>query len=253
MNGTNGIRILFSQEEDQKQRFAQGLRIAEALLFASEAPMAESEIARFLPSGVAVSGVIAALEASYRPRGVNLIRVAEKWTFRTAPDLGALFNESAEAPRKLSRAAYETLAIIAYHQPVTRGEIEALRGVSVSSGTIDRLIEAGFVRLRGRRRTPGQPVTFGTTETFLIRFGLDRIEDLPGLSDLAAMGFGEMPDHARAFLPIPNDDPALSPDEDPLEEDAFEAMVDARRADAEAEAPLDPGADPEGQSPRADG
>ena len=124
------------------------------------------------------------LQAEYAPRGVNLVRVAGKWTFRTANDLAWLLARDSVEPKKLSRAANETLAIIAYHQPVTRAEIEDIRGVTVSKGTLDVLLETGWIRPRGRRKAPGRPLTFGTTETFLSHFGLEAIGDLPGLDEL---------------------------------------------------------------------
>ena len=164
------------------------LRVAEALLFAATGPLAAEEIAPHLPEGADVAQVLAELEAVYAHRGVTLVRVAGKWMFRTAPDLGHLLRQDREEPRKLSRAALETLAIIAYHQPVTRAEIEQIRGVATSRGTLDVLIEAGWVRSRGRRRTPGRPGTWGVTEAFLAHFGLASIDDLPGLDELKAAG-----------------------------------------------------------------
>jgi segregation and condensation protein B len=168
---------------------------------------------------VDVSAALKELAAHYSGRGVHLVRVGGAWAFRTAPDLAPILRREAVEPRKLSRAAVETLAIVAYHQPVTRAEIEAVRGVSVAKGTLDVLIEAGWVRLRGRRRTPGRPVTFGTTPHFLEHFGLDQIADLPGLDELKAAGFfdGRLP---SAFdMPLPFDDPGLRDDEDPVEPD----------------------------------
>lgn len=235
------MRAITDANDESERRFAQGVRVAEALLFAASEPLAAEAIARLLPGGVEAGAVLGELERLYRPRGVNLVRLAGKWQFRTAADLGHLLRpEPEEAPRKLGRAALETLAIIAWHQPVTRAEIEELRGVALSKGTLDTLIEAGFVRLRGRRRTPGRPVTFGTTETFLIRFGLDRISDLPGLADLEASGL-DTASAARGFgLPLPSDDPALAGDEDPLEPDIFDEMTEARLAALADEPPLDP-------------
>ncbi|HUN11937.1 MAG TPA: SMC-Scp complex subunit ScpB, partial [Rhabdaerophilum sp.] len=189
------MRAVTEENDEAERRFAHGVRVAEALLFASAEPLAAEDIARMMPQGVAVEAVLGELERLYRPRGVNLMRLSGKWMFRTAPDLGYLLRKESEEARKLGRAALETLSIIAYHQPVTRAEIEALRGVSTHKGTLDTLLEAGFIRMRGRRRTPGRPVTFGTTETFLIQFGLDRISDLPGLDEIAAAGLvvGQVP------------------------------------------------------------
>ncbi|WP_051988329.1 SMC-Scp complex subunit ScpB [Bosea sp. UNC402CLCol] len=198
------------------EAFAQALRIVEALLFASAAPLSEEELGRSVPAGIDVGQVLARLVAFYVARGVNLRQVAGGWAFRTAPDLGYLLAAEAEPPRKLSRAALEVLAIIAYHQPVTRAEIEEIRGVATAKGTLDILLEAGWVRLRGRRRSPGRPVTYGTTRGFLDHFGLDRIDDLPGLDELKGAGFIEGRLTRDLTVPVPDDDPGLRDDEDPL-------------------------------------
>jgi segregation and condensation protein B len=194
------------------------MRMLEALLFAAAEPLDEKTIAKRLPEGVDVRAALTELSTRYAERGVNLVRVAGKWAIRTATDLGHLMTREASEPKKLSRAAVETLAIVAYHQPVTRAEIESIRGVTISRGTLDLLMETGWVRLRGRRRAPGRPVTYGTTEEFLTHFGLDAIEDLPGLDDLKGAGFleGRLP--AGFSVPVPSDDPGLREDEDPLEE-----------------------------------
>jgi segregation and condensation protein B len=157
------------------------------------------------------------LQQEYAPRGVNLVRVAGKWTLRTASDLAWLLTRESTVPRKLSRAAIETLAIVAYHQPVTRAEIEEIRGVTTSKGTLDVLLETGWVRLRGRRKAPGRPVTYGTSEAFLSHFGLDALADLPGLDELKGAGLIEGTLPADFSVPVPSDDPALRDDEDPLE------------------------------------
>ncbi len=167
------------------------LRMIEALLFAAAEPLDIDSIAARLPDGADVGALIEDLQKMYSLRGVNLIRLADKWMFRTADDLTFLMEREAIAQRKLSRAAMETLAIISYHQPVTRAEIEEIRGVSVSKGTLDVLMETGWVRLRGRRRVPGRPVTYGTTEEFMIHFGLENIGDLPGHEELRAAGLLE--------------------------------------------------------------
>jgi segregation and condensation protein B len=198
------------------EAFAQAMRVVEALLFASAQPLPAEELARSVPAGVAIEAVLAQLTGFYAPRGVNLRAVAGGYAFRTAPDLGYLLAAEAEPPRKLSRAALEVLAIIAYHQPVTRAEIEEIRGVATAKGTLDLLLEAGWVRLRGRRRSPGRPVTFGTTPGFLDHFGLDRIDDLPGLEELKGSGFIEGRLTRDLSVPIPDDDPELRADEDPL-------------------------------------
>ncbi len=196
--------------------FAQALRIVAALLFASAVPLSADELGHSVPAGIAVEPVLARLSELYAARGVNLTQVAGGWAFRTAPDLGYLLAAEAEPPRRLSRAALEILAIIAYHQPVTRAEIEDIRGVATAKGTLDILLEAGWVRLRGRRRSPGRPVTYGTTPGFLDHFGLDRIDDLPGLEELKGAGFIEGRLTRDLAVPVPDDDPGLRDDEDPL-------------------------------------
>ena len=145
--------------------------MVEALLFAAAEPLSETDIARRLPAETDVLGAIAELQADYETRGVNLVNVAGRWRLQTATDLAFLMTEERQEHKKLSKAAQETLAIVAYHQPVTRAEIEAIRGVQISSGTLDILLEMGLVKMRGRRRSPGRPVTFGTTDAFL-HFGL---------------------------------------------------------------------------------
>ncbi len=197
---------------------AEAIRIAEALLFAATEPLSDAEIERRLPRGLVVADILEGLKDRYASRGVNLVRVAGKWMFRTAPDLAWLLADGDAEPKRLSRAALETLAIVAYHQPVTRAEIEDIRGVAISKGTLDILLETGWVRLRGRRRAPGRPVTYGTTEAFLVQFGLDAIGDLPGFEELRGAGLfdGALP---RGFaVPRPTDDATLAPDEDPLDE-----------------------------------
>ena len=164
------------------------VRMAEALLFAAKEPLDEATLAQRLPDGAEIPAILATIEEHYRHKGVNLTRLAGKWTFLTAPDLSWLLEEERETIRRLSRAALETLAIIAYHQPATRAEIEEIRGVGLSRGTMDVLFEAGWIRPRGRRRTPGRPVTYGVTEDFLIHFGLDDIKDLPGFDEMKAAG-----------------------------------------------------------------
>jgi segregation and condensation protein B len=164
------------------------LRLVEALLFAAAGPLDEPSIAERLPEGADVPGLLAELEALYRPRGVSLVRVANGWTFRTAPDLAPRLRLERMVTRKLSRAAVETLAIVAYHQPVTRAEIEDIRGVIISKGTLDTLMESGWIMPRGRRQTVGRPVTWVTTDEFLLHFGLAGIGDLPGIDELKASG-----------------------------------------------------------------
>jgi segregation and condensation protein B len=193
------------------------LRLLEALLFAASEPLDEKTLAKHLPAGTDVRAAIKRLQIEYAPRGVNLVHIGNTWTFRTANDLSWLLTHQAVEPKKLSRAAIETLAIIAYHQPVTRAEIEEIRGVSAAKGTLDVLLETGWVRPRGRRKAPGRPLTYGTTADFLRHFGLEALGDLPGLDDLKGSGLfdGTLP--AGFDVPEPSDDPALRPDEDPLE------------------------------------
>jgi segregation and condensation protein B len=201
------------------------LRLLEALLFAASEPLDEKTLAARLPDGADVRAALRSLQAEYAPRGVNLVRVAGKWTFRTANDLAWLLAKDVAEPKKLSRAALETLAIVAYHQPVTRAEIEEIRGVSTSKGTLDVLLETGWVRLRGRRKAPGRPVTFGTSEAFLAHFGLDSLSDLPGLEELKGSGILEGGLPPGFSVPTPSDDPALREDEEPLETEELDLTL----------------------------
>jgi segregation and condensation protein B len=195
---------------------AEHLRMAEALLFAAEEPLDAKAIGQQLPEGADVPALLAELENQYEKRGVNLVRVAEKWQFRTASDLAFLLRKEKPEQKRLSRAALETLAIVAYHQPVTRAEIEDIRGVALSKGTIDALMEVGWVKIRGRKRTPGRPVTYGTTEAFLVQFGLESVGHLPGQDELKAAGFLEALPPSGFDIPSPSDQ--LGPDEDPYVE-----------------------------------
>ena len=186
--------------EDQQER------MVEALLFASAQPLGLRDLARRLPVGCDPADALRRLRARYAGRGVELTRVGDAWAFRTAADLGFLMQEEVVETRRLSRAATETLAIVAYHQPVTRAEIEEIRGVSVSRGTLDQLIEMGWVRLGRRRQTPGRPVTFVVTETFLDHFGLASVGDLPGLAELRASGLlDSRPGAAQGLAPGESD------------------------------------------------
>jgi segregation and condensation protein B len=164
------------------------LRAVEAVLFAAAEAMAADEIGEHVGAGVDVSAALAELEAHYAGRGVNLVQRGGKWHFQTAADMAHLLRREREESRKLSRAAVETLAIIAYHEPVSRAEIEAIRGVQISKGTLDVLMEAGWVRPAGRREVPGRPLTYATTTAFLAHFGLASRRDLPGIDDLQAAG-----------------------------------------------------------------
>jgi segregation and condensation protein B len=193
------------------------LRTLEALLFAASEPLGEDLLAARLGIGAEVSVLLEELAGFYASRGVNLVRVAGKWAFRTAADLSYLLEQHAAEERRLSKAALETLSIIAYHQPVTRAEIEEIRGVATSKGTLDVLLETGWIRPRGRRRAPGKPITYGTTESFLIHFGLDNIKDLPGLSELKGAGLLDATLPPDFKVPEPSDVAALMPDELPLD------------------------------------
>jgi segregation and condensation protein B len=200
-----------------QQDSAEELRILEALLFAAETPLDEKVLATRLPAGADVKALLTQLQRDYASRGVNVVRVGGKWTMRTASDLAWLLTHESVVTRKLSRAAIETLAIVAYHQPVTRAEVEDIRGVSTSKGTLDVLLETGWIRLRGRRKAPGRPVTYGTNEAFLSHFGLEALTDLPGLEELKGAGIVDATLPAEFSVPVPSDDPALRDDEDPLE------------------------------------
>jgi segregation and condensation protein B len=227
-------RDLFEPMPVPGERLAE-LRLVEALLFASAEPLGEDAIAERLPAGADVSALLARLAQDYAGRGVELRRVAGKWAFRTALDLAPALRIETIEDKRLSRAQLETLAIVAYHQPVTRAEIEDIRGVSTSRGTLDILLDTGWVRMRGRRRSPGRPVTYGTTEAFLIHFSLDSIKDLPGLDELKGTGLMDARVPAGFAIPMPDDDPALRPEEDPLDpmELAFEPLEDEPPADEE--------------------
>ncbi|WP_246163715.1 SMC-Scp complex subunit ScpB [Roseospira marina] len=187
--------------------------MAEAILFAAAEPLTEKALAARLPAGTDVRAVLAALAAHYDARGVHLVRRGATWAFRTAPDLAEILTTEAIEPKKLSRAAVETLAIVAYHQPVTRAEIEEIRGVAVSKGTLDVLLEAGWIRPRGRRQTPGRPLTWGTADAFLDHFGLESLKDLPGIEEMRAAGLLDARPAIAAYGARARDDAPL-PDTD---------------------------------------
>lgn len=192
-------------------------RMVEAILFASAEPVGVPELHARMPHGCDAPAALSLLQKRYEGRGVQVVRVGEAWAIRTAADLGFLMTREVVETRKLSRAAIETLAIIAYHQPVTRAEIEEIRGVSVSKGTVDLLIELDWVKFGKRRMTPGRPVTFIVTQAFLDHFGLENARDLPGLKELRAAGLLE------SRLP-PGALPESDPDEDDGQEPLFEDM-----------------------------
>ena len=222
-------------EEWQKHK-----RLVEALLFASGEPMTERMLANRLPEGANVKALLAELRTDYEDRGVNLNKAGTSWAFRTAPDLSEFLNKEVEVARKLSRAAIETLAIIAYHQPVTRAEIEEIRGVSISKGTLDVLLEAEWIRPRGRRQTPGRPLQWGTTDGFLDHFGLERIRDLPGVDELKAAGLLDASPAINAYrATAQTDTPEETAESSPEVDDAL--PTDALdNVDEGPEEPLDP-------------
>ena len=190
------------------------IRIVEAVLFAAEEPLDVPNIKDKLPEGADVEAILALLDEKYAAAGFTLQKVGKKWTFKTAPDLAHALQKHVVQQRRLSRAALETLAIVAYHQPVTRAEIEDIRGVSVSKGTLDVLLESDWVKIRGRRRVPGRPVTYGTTDQFLLHFGLEHLRDLPGLDELKAAGL--LDDRLPPGFAVPSPGADSDPDEDPL-------------------------------------
>jgi segregation and condensation protein B len=211
------VELTLQEGGDEPAARPEALRLLEAMLFAAADPLDEATLKRALPDGVDVKFSLVQLQQEYATRGVNLVRVGKKWTFRTANDLSWLLTKQTIETRKLSRAAIETLAIVAYHQPVTRAEIEEIRGVQTATGTLDVLLKTGWIRPRGRRKAPGRPITYGTSEDFLSHFGLEEVGDLPGLDELKGAGLleGTMPDGFG--VPMPSDDASLRDDEDPLE------------------------------------
>jgi segregation and condensation protein B len=214
-------------------------RQVEALLFAAAEPLSLQDLELRLAAGADVAAALASLTARYADRGVQLQCVAGRWRFATAPDLAELLEDRREEPRRLSRAAMETLAIIAYHQPVTRAEIDAIRGVSLSRGTLDVLLEVGWVRLRGRRRSPGRPVTYGVTDAFLEHFGLPSLSDLPGLAEMKAAGLLSLDLPPGFSVPVPG---KAAEEEDPLEEgDRTEFMQDFVGGEADIIRPREAG------------
>lgn len=210
-------------DETGRER-AEMSRMAEAILFASAEPVSQRALAGRLPEGADLEIILHDLQQSYASRGINLVKVGGNWAFRTADDLGFLLQREAVEAKKLSRAALEMLAVIAYHQPVTRSEIEEIRGVATSKGTLDVLLETGWVRMRGRRRTPGRPVTYGTTDGFLDHFGLEEVRDLPGLDELKGAGLlqSQLPPGFR--IPSPLDGDQFADDEDPLTQADLEEL-----------------------------
>src|SRR6201994_2604181 len=218
----SSVARMISEIENQMEAQPEGplttanpehLRMIEALLFAASEPLDVKALSTSLPEGADVPGLLAALQLIYEKRGVTLCCVAGKYQFRTASDLAFLLRKEQPEQLRLSKAAIETLAIIAYHQPVTRAEIEDIRGVVMSKGTVDTLMEIGWGKIRGRQRPPGRPVTYGTSEAFLVQFGLESVSHLPGTDELKAAGFLEAIPPSGFDVPNPTDQ--LAPDEDP--------------------------------------
>ena len=205
------IEKLPEQKKSLRDEYIAELRLMEALLFASQRPLKVQDIEDRLPVGVPVMELISELKNDYLSKGVNLVNIAGGWTFRTADDLKDNLRSLVQVKRRLSAAAIETLAIIAYHQPVTRGDIESIRGVAVSRGTLDTLLECNWIRPRGRRRVPGRPLQWGTSEEFLEYFGLENLNDLPGIEELKATGLLEKRDNLSSLI---------LPDDLPVEDDA---------------------------------
>jgi segregation and condensation protein B len=214
------------EQRPRAEPSAEAIRAAEALLFAGGEPITAKQLSERLGAAVDVAAVLMKLKADYAERGVQLVEAGGAWRFQSAPDLASLFAETREAPRRLPKAAMETLAVIAYHQPVTRAEIEEIRGVSLSRGSMELLLEIGWIRPRGRRRTPGRPLTFGTTDAFLSHFGLASLDALPGKDDLKALGL--LDPRAANALEVPRPSDELANDEEALSEgdDAASFFVD---------------------------
>lgn len=205
---------------------ADALRAAEALLFAGGEPITVKALGEKLGPAVDVAAVLMKLKSDYAGRGVVLVEAGGAWRFQSAPDLASLFAETRAQPKRLPKAALETLAVIVYHQPVTRSEIEDIRGVTLSRGSMELLLELGWIRPRGRRRTPGRPLTFGTTDAFLSQFGLPSLDALPGKDDLKGLGLLDPRAAGQIEVPRPSEGPA--PDEEPLSDgdDAASFFVD---------------------------
>lgn len=229
--------IVESRPEFQADDRAQQLRLLEAILFAASEPLTREAIALRMPKSADLESLIEELEGIYAGRGVNLMRVAGKLTLRTAPDLVDALKIERTVSRKLSRAAIETLAIIAYHQPITRAEVEEVRGVALSRGTLDLLMEAGWIQPKGHRETPGRPATWITTEQFLLHFGIDHLNDLPGVEDLKAAGLLD----ARPAVSAYSEEAGLSfpdaPGDDAEGESEETAEIDAETGETSAEKP----------------
>jgi len=234
--GEAGAPAVIAAESEVIEQRALAKRVAEALVFASPEPLSEKAIAERLPAGSDVKAVLAELVSDYAGRGIRLIKIAESWTFRTAPELAPHLLLERKVSRKLSRAALEALGIVAYHQPVTRAEVEDIRGVALSRGTLDVLLEAGWIKPGKRRRTPGRPVTWVTTQEFLDHFGLEKLDDLPGLDELKASGLLDTRPRVHVLQPGQSTDEQGEAPEAELEE--LEGLEDEGE---EGEGESDPG------------
>ena len=224
-----------SVEISRAQAQAQALRTLEAILFASPEPLDAKALAKRLPAGSDVEELVGELEAHYANRGIHLVRVAGRFAFRTAPDLGSALQIETTVARKPSRAAIETMAIIAYHQPVTRAEIEEIRGVALSRGTLDTLMEAGWIQPRGHRETPGHPATWVTTQEFLSHFGLNSTKDLPGVEELKAAGLLDARPAVSAYSEDGQLGEVIKPDAEAQDHDVA-AELEPAPAEADTEA-----------------
>ncbi len=217
-----GAVITFHPRADRSQH----LRIVEAILFAATEPVSIEKLQEFLPAETDVQGLLSDLTENYANRGVNLVQVAGKFMLRTAADMAFVLRRETVQQKRLTKAGLETLAIVAYHQPVTRADIEDIRGVAISKGTLDTLLDIGWVKMRGRRKSPGRPVTYGVTEAFLRHFGLDEITDLPGLQELKAAGLLDANLPPGFDLPLPKMADGLEEDEDPLDGTEVQAPLE---------------------------
>lgn len=217
-----GAVITFHPRADRSQH----LRIIEAILFAATEPVSVEKLQEFLPAEADVQGLLSDLTDNYANRGVNLVQVAGKFMLRTAADMAFVLRRETVQQKRLTKAGLETLAIVAYHQPVTRADIEDIRGVAISKGTLDTLLDIGWVKMRGRRKSPGRPVTYGVTEAFLRHFGLNEITDLPGLQELKAAGLLDANLPPGFDLPLPKMGDALEDDEDPLDGTEVQAPLE---------------------------
>ncbi len=221
------------QDADRERRFSEDLRILEALLFATSEPVTERMIAERLNEGADVPALLEELKSVYAGRGVELLQANSRWSFRTAPDVSERLKLEKRVPRRLSRAAIETLAIICYHQPVTRSEIEEVRSVAVSSGTLGILLEEGWIKPRGRKQVPGRPVMWGTSNSFLDHFGLESVQDLPGIDELRAAGLLDSGRGVSAYPPRGDGGDTLLFDTDESDE-VFEPLADDHEEGGEA-------------------